>query len=103
MTEDADKLLVKDKLNLETAQIEWKALERDFAAGRVVSVHQQLDLVVVAEAFAADDSAKVKAWLDSLQVQPVTDEQALAWYEADADVWAVVVRPWVLVQAATAH
>lgn len=100
MTEDADKLLVKDKLNLETAQIEWKALERDFAAGRVVSVHQQLDLVSVAEAFAVDDSAKVKTWLDSQQVQPVTDEQALAWHEADADVWAVVVRPWVLVQAA---
>ena len=28
----------------------------------------------------------------------VSDAQALAWYEADADVWAVVVRPYVLVQ-----
>ncbi|MDD9893063.1 MAG: DUF2288 domain-containing protein [Gammaproteobacteria bacterium] len=98
MTDEADKLLLKDKLNLETAQIEWSALARDFAAGRVISVHKSLDLVDVAKAFAEDDSKAVKTWMDCNQVHPVTDEQALAWHEADADVWAVVVRPWVLVQ-----
>ena len=30
----------------------------------------------------------------------VTDQQASAWYESNPDVWAVVVAPWVLVQAA---
>ncbi len=100
MTDEADKLLLKDKLNLETAQIEWKALERDFAAGRVISVHQSLDLVDVAKAFAEDDSKAVKTWMDCNQVHAVTDEQAIAWHETDADVWAVVVRPWVLVQTA---
>jgi hypothetical protein len=99
MTDEADKLLVKDKLNLETAQIEWTALARDFAAGRVISVHQSLDLVEVATAFAEDKTDSVKAWMNEQQVQPVTDEQALAWHEADADVWAVVVRPWILVQS----
>lgn len=99
MTDEADKLLVKDKLNLETAQIEWTALARDFAAGRVISVHQGLDLVEVATAFAEDRADAVKAWMDKQQVQAVTDDQALAWHEADADVWAVVVRPWVLVQS----
>lgn len=99
MTSEADKLLLKDKLNLETAQIEWKALERDFAAGRVVSVHQSLDLLDVAKAFAEDNSRLVKDWMDAKQVHAVSDEQALAWSQADADVWAVVIRPWVLVQA----
>ncbi|MEI6545293.1 MAG: DUF2288 family protein [Methylococcales bacterium] len=28
----------------------------------------------------------------------VSDQQALAWLEVDADVWAVVVKPWILVQ-----
>lgn len=98
MTDQADKLLLKDKLNLETAQIEWSALARDFAAGRVISVHQDLDLLAVAEAFAADDAANVQNWMQAQQVHAVTDAQALAWHEADADVWAVVVRPWVLVQ-----
>ncbi len=100
MTDEADKLLLKEKLNLETAQIEWRALQRDFAAGRVIQVEKGLDLVVVAKAFAEDDSATVKAWLAAKQVQAVTDAQALAWHDADADVWAVVVRPWVLVQSA---
>lgn len=99
MSNDADQLHLKDKLNLETAEIEWSALARDFASGRVISVHQSLDLVEVGKAFAEDDSKLVKDWMELNQVHPVTDEQALAWHEADADVWAVVVRPWVLVQA----
>ena len=32
------------------------------------------------------------------QVGPVTDRQALEWYEANALMWAVVIHPWVLVQ-----
>jgi len=28
----------------------------------------------------------------------VTDEQATAWVDTDALLWAVVVSPWVLVQ-----
>jgi hypothetical protein len=42
----------------------------------------------------------VAQWLEAGQIARVSDEQALAWYEADADVWAVVARPYVLVQAA---
>jgi hypothetical protein len=37
--------------------------------------------------------------MDAGQIARVSDAQALAWYESDADVWAVVVRPYVLVQA----
>ena len=32
------------------------------------------------------------------QVGPVTDAQAIEWLEANALMWSVVVRPWVLVQ-----
>ncbi len=39
-------------------------------------------------------------WMQAGQIARVTDAQALAWYDADADVWAVVVRPYVLVQPA---
>jgi len=28
----------------------------------------------------------------------VSDQQALAWYEANEELWAVVAAPWVLVQ-----
>ncbi len=36
--------------------------------------------------------------MEAGQIARVTDAQALAWYEADAEVWAVVARPYVLVQ-----
>ena len=47
-----------------------------------------------------DNKAQVEQWLVSGQIGKVSDEQAKAWYEADAELWAVVVSPYVLVQAA---
>lgn len=82
-----------------TSRIEWKALERHFAAGSLLSVSHDLDLVTVAQAFARDDSAQVRAWMDSKQLGPVSDEEAADWSSREPEtLWAVVVRPWVLVQ-----
>ena len=40
-------------------------------------------------------------WIDAGEVAPVSDQQALAWYEANEELWAVVAAPWVLVQHRT--
>ena len=90
--------LSKDKVNLETSQIPWKVLQRFFAAGMVVYVAEELDLVDVAYQFSKDNKSQVEQWLQSQQVAMVSDEQALAWWDEDAVVWAVVVKPWLLVQ-----
>jgi len=42
----------------------------------------------------------VADWTRDLQLGPVTDSQARAWIDSDATLWAVVVKPWVLVQEA---
>lgn len=82
-----------------TAPIEWKTLAPHFARGDLLWVDAALDLVAVAEALIADDSARVKGWLDAGQVAPATDAQAADWHERDPNnLWAVVIRPWVLVQ-----
>ena len=88
-------------VNLETARIAWKELQRYFAKGVAISVSAELDLIEVAYQISEDNKAQVAQWLESGQIGRVSDEQALAWYEADADVWAVVVRPYVLVQDTT--
>ncbi len=31
-------------------------------------------------------------------LHPVADDTARCWIETKAEVWAVIVRPWVLVQ-----
>ncbi|WP_150306093.1 DUF2288 domain-containing protein [Pseudomonas saliphila] len=82
-----------------TARIEWKTLEPHFARGQVLWAATELDLVEVAQALIKDDSAAVKGWMDQNLVALATDAQAQDWHERDPDnLWAVVVRPWVVVQ-----
>ena len=82
----------------ETSKIPWKELQFFFAAGKAIYVHTELDLVTVATEIKNDNKNVVEAWMQSNQLMPVPDEQAKKWYEEDATVWAVVVKPWVLVQ-----
>lgn len=91
--------LEQHKLNLETGKIPWTQLQRHFASGRLIAVVPELDLLEVAAQFSLDDKAKVQRWLDSGQVHPVSDDEARAWHDCDAVLWAVVVKPWVVVQA----
>ena len=86
------------KINLETAQMPWSELLRYFAGGHVICVDDALDLVDVAARFSADDVRAVQGWLDAGRLSKVSDEQARLWLEADAALWTVVARPWVLVQ-----
>jgi len=90
--------IAREKVNLETSQIAWKELQRFFANGSAVFVASDLDLVDVAYQFSIDNKDQVALWMQSNQVALVTDRQAIDWLEADADVWAVVVKPWILVQ-----
>jgi len=86
------------KVNLETAQIAWKELQRFFASGVALMVSADLDLVEVAFQMSEDNGAQIKRWMEAGKLAKVTDVQAESWLESDAQVWAVVVRPWVLVQ-----
>lgn len=97
---DAEQLmsLLKQDIHSETAKIAWSELQRFFAAGKAVYVSTDLDLVEVALQISNDNSARVRQWMDRGQLGPVSDDQAKYWIDADAAVWAVVVKPWVLVQ-----
>ncbi|MFA5825267.1 MAG: DUF2288 domain-containing protein [Gallionellaceae bacterium] len=98
MTTPTPQQILRTKVNLETARIAWKELQRFFASGSAISVTADLDLVEVAFQISEDNKKQVAQWLSGGKIGPVTDAQALIWYEADADVWAVVVSPYVLVQ-----
>ncbi len=93
-----DRELKRGKIVSETARIPWQELQRFFAAGKVMLVAPGLDLVDVAFALQEDDVEQVKTWTEALQVIPVADDQAKEWITDDATLWAVVVKPWVLVQ-----
>jgi hypothetical protein len=87
-----------DKINHETARIKWSELERHFASGSVVYVSEELDLVTVALHIAHDDKENVQRWMAEGKVAKVSDVQAQTWLVTDAQLWASVVSPFVLVQ-----
>jgi hypothetical protein len=89
---------IEQHINLETAQIHWHELQRFFASGNAIAVDPTLDLTHVAAQIVADNAAKIKEWMDAGLVDAVKDTQAQLWYEQNALVWAVVIKPWVLVQ-----
>ena len=89
---------VRAKLNRETAKIGWMELQRYYAAGNVLAVAESADLIAVAEAFHTDSAEQVKQWPESGTVAPVDDASAAAWVGTDAEHWAVVVAPFVLIQ-----
>ena len=97
MTTEQEVLLYA-KINLETAQIPWKELERFFAGGRVISVEDHVDMIRVAQLMASDDVKAISGMLENREIGKVTDEQAQVWSDSDALLWAVVVSPWILVQ-----
>jgi len=90
--------IAREKVNLETSKIAWKELQRFFASGSAVFVASSLDLVDVAYQFSIDNKIRVAQWLKNNQIALVSDKQAIKWLKEDAEVWAVVVKPWILVQ-----
>ena len=86
------------KLIGETARIAFSDLQRFFAAGRVVHVDDTLDLIDVATQFTRDLIDDVRELALDDRIRRLQDDTARAWLDEDAEVWAVVVSPWVLVQ-----
>ena len=82
----------------QTARIHWRELQTYYARGSVVRVAGELDMVEVAVQLGLDNTAAFEQWIGDGSVSAVSDKQALAWYEANQQLWAVVAPPWVLVQ-----
>ncbi len=98
MSEMRQQEIFRAKVNLETAQMRWRDMQRYFASGVALFVSPELDLVETAFQMSQDNAALIGQWMAAGQFGKVSDEQARSWLEADAMLWAVVVSPWVLVQ-----
>ncbi|MCH8536234.1 MAG: DUF2288 domain-containing protein [Alkalimonas sp.] len=90
--------LIKAKITSETARINWLELQKFYAAGSVIAVAPELDLVEVAFAFSQDHTTLVQSWLEQGSVARVSEQQAQQWFDNQQELWAVVISPWVLVQ-----
>lgn len=91
-------LELRNKVNRETARLPWTELQKHFAQGNVVWVANSLDLVDVAVRISHDDKANITQWMNSGLIAKVSDQQAQRWLDANAELWACVVSPFILVQ-----
>lgn len=96
MTQELD--ILSAKINLETARIPWRELQRFFAQGRVLIVESDHDLVAIARNIADDRTGEIKSLIDASIIRQVNDKQAKVMIEHDSMVWAVVIAPWILIQ-----
>ncbi len=90
--------LEKEKIQLETAKIYWSELQRFFAKGEAIWISTQLDLIDAAYQFSVDNKSQVQEWLNNKTIAQVPDELALEWFNSNTQLWAVVIKPFVLVQ-----
>ena len=96
-----DRDILRAKLNLETAQLGWKELERHFARGDVIRVAVGVGLIDAALLIADNDAAEAQAWLADGRIARADINHAEDWHARQPTFWAVVVAPWVLVQEVT--
>ncbi len=89
---------IKAKLLGETARCPFSELQRFFAQGSLLRVELGVDLMDVGVALALDDTEKFQQWMAAGQVASLEDGVAASWMEDDAELWTMVVRPWILVQ-----
>ncbi|TNH09638.1 DUF2288 domain-containing protein [Testudinibacter sp. TR-2022] len=85
-------------LNQHIAKIHWHELQPHFARGRVLYLAASLDLLEVAQAMLQDNSVYIAGLIEQQKIAPVSEQQALDFYQTNQQLWAVVLAPWVLVQ-----
>lgn len=92
----------EDKIAKYTGEVGWKYLEPHFRKGNLLWVDPELDLKEVAKAFTDDQSEQVANWLGTGDLVRIGELHAEQWEGGDDLFLAVVVTPFVLMQATSA-
>lgn len=91
-------LTLSQKLHSETALIAWVELQKFFAQGVVMLVDGSLNIVETAVLFAEDQADDIAKLVTANTLTYPSNDQARNWFDTDAELWSVVVAPYVLVQ-----
>ncbi len=93
-----DELTTQQKLNLETASIEWKDLQLFFAQGKLLVVDSKQDLVQVASMIADNAVQELESLISNKKIEFATPDWVKANCQENTVLWAVVVSPYVICQ-----
>ena len=98
---DLEQLIAEEKAKIlaETATINWQSLEKFYAQGKLILVENGINLVDVAYSLSLNETVDIESMVQAKQLSRDFNTQARQWHQDDAEVWCVVVKPWVLVQS----
>ncbi len=84
----------------EIEQADWAALKDHYKRGALFVISSDLKLEEVANAFSRDYSEVVKIWLDSKNLQIVSEEMASNFNKNEFEKMAnfLIVQPYVIIQ-----
>lgn len=91
---------LKQRLNLETAQISWKELELFFAKGNLLCIDPKIDLINTAELLVANNKEKLEQLIAENQISFVTPQWIKHNCLPTTKLWSVVIAPYVICQLA---
>ena len=83
----------------QTAVISWSELARQQAGGNILAVAVHFDLIDIGRAMQADRSDLLATWLADGSVYRIDDLQAIEWQRENTQFWALVIAPFVVIQA----
>ncbi len=86
------------RLNLETAKVPWKELQKFFAQGLAINVDKNLDLIDIGVQISKDNKEIISTLMEQGKIKKVDDHQAQKWLNEEVMVWALVIKPWLLIQ-----
>lgn len=90
---------IKTKLKEDIATIDWQDIIPHAKRDVVIVVNPELDLVMVGEAIAKDNSSLVNNWIQEAQIAKPSREQLTQWNNnPQTQFTTLIVQPYVIVQ-----
>ncbi|MCB9796320.1 MAG: DUF2288 domain-containing protein [Alphaproteobacteria bacterium] len=87
---------LREKLRGELSEASWRLLLEHHVRGALVHVDPSVDLVEVAASIAEDQTALVRAWMQSGLVGTPSDDQVRVWAHRGQVFRFLIVQPFVV-------
>ncbi len=93
-------MINKEGFERDLARVTWRELRIHLRRDALVTVAGELNLVAVACAVAADEAARVEAWIAGGQLAKPTVSELAEWETSlDKPYLMLIVQPYILIQA----
>ena len=90
---------IKTKLQEDIATIGWRDIVPHAKRDAVIVVNPELDLVIVGEAIAKDNSGLVRNWIEQAKIAKPSTQQLTQWNNnPETQFTTLIVQPFVIVQ-----